>query len=167
MDPSSSPPPVPRPFAPEARQAPGGCGRPALIGCGVLVLLIGIASIAFVVKAKDLLAWLMTKIETQVVEALPADVTDGERARLVHGFAAAKEQIRQGNVEMPALKALQLQLQKASEKAPKKELSRDDVLDLLSALERVGGLLPADQPVPDAGEPAAAPLEDRTPSDGT
>lgn len=128
-----------------------------MIGCGVLVLLIGIASIAFVVKAKDLLAWLMTKIETQVVEALPADVTDGERARLVHGFAAAKEQIRAGNVEMPALKALQLQLQKASEKAPKKELSRDDVLDLLSALERVGGLLPADEPEPDAGDPSVTP----------
>ena len=52
--------------------------------------------------------------------------------------------------------ALQRQLQQAAEKAPGKKLTRDDVLDLLSALERVGGLLP---PAGEAGEPGPPPAE--------
>ena len=81
--------------------------------------------------------------------ALTGDTADPERA-----FAAAMSNIRDGQIEPPALKALQTQLTRAAEKAPKKELTRDDVLDLLSALERVGGLLPADEPRP---QDAAAP----------
>jgi hypothetical protein len=66
--------------------------------------------------------------------------------------------IRAGEVEVPALKALQAQLTAAAEKAPRQQLTREDVLDLLSALERVGGLLPATDAEPAAppGEPVPA-----------
>jgi hypothetical protein len=112
-------------------------------------VLVGIAAIVFLVKAKDLFGWTMAKLEEQVVAALPADVTAEERDRLARGFDAAIARIKAGEFEPPALTALQRQLQLAAEKAPGKELTRDDVLDLLSALERVGGLLP----------PAGAPEE--------
>ena len=119
-----------------------------LVGCGVVAALLGIAGIVLVIKAKDVLAWTMGKLQEQVVAALPADLHEEERVRLERAFEAAMNNIRAGQIEPPALKALQTQLTRAAEKAPKKELTRDDVLDLLSALERVGGLLPADEPRP-------------------
>lgn len=130
------------------------------------MILLGIVAIVFVVKAKDLLAWTMRELEQQVVAAWPADATPEERARLDRGFAAALDKIKNGEVEPPALLALQRQLTKAADRAAKKTLTRDDILDLLSALERVGGLLkpdaeaapapPAEQPSPAAG-PAPPP----------
>ena len=147
-EPGAPPPPIPRPFAPEPKPLPGGCSRPFLIGCGTIVVLFGIAAIIFVAKAKDLLAWTMREVEKQVVLNLPADVPEDERARLERGFDAAIARMQKGEVETPALYALQSQLMNAADKSQKRAMTRDDVLDLLSALERVGGLLPAD------GEPA-------------
>jgi hypothetical protein len=120
----------------------------------VLVVLLGVAAIVFVAKAKDLLAWTMRELHQQVVVALPDDITAAERARLDRGFEASLERIYAGEVEPPALYALQRQLMNAAEKSQAKTLTRDDALDLLSALERVGGLLP------EGGEreaPASAP----------
>lgn len=119
-----------------------------MIGCTAMLVLLGIAAIVFVVKAGAIFGWTMNQLREQVVANLPADVTPEERERLERGFAAAVERVRSGEVELPALKAMQLQLQSASTRAPRGELTREDVLDLLSTLERVGGLLPP----PDAGE---------------
>jgi hypothetical protein len=135
----------------------GGCGRPLVFGCGAVIVLLGIAAIVFVVKAKDLLAWTMRELEKQVVADWPADATAEERARLDRGFAAALAKIQEGQVEPPALFALQRQLTKAADKAAKKSLTRDDVLDLLSGLERVGGLLKPDEEEAPAGPPAGEP----------
>ncbi len=113
-------------------------------------MLFGIVAIVFVAKAKDLLSWTLRQVQEQVVEALPSDVTSEERARLDRGFEAATAKIQAGQIETPALYALQTQLTSAAEKSQRRALTRDDVLDLLSALERVGGLLPA----PGAGQPS-------------
>jgi len=134
-----------------------GCGRPALIGCGILVVLLGIAGIVLIAKAKDLLGWTMRQLQAQVVAQLPDDVTADERARLDRGFKAALEKIGAGEVQPPALAALQRQLMNAAEKSQAKTLTRDDVLDLLSALERVGGLLPPDDEPLDETPPEKAP----------
>lgn len=142
--PPTSPPPAPppRPFSGEPRPVGGGgCGRPLLVGCGVVIVLLGIAGIVFVAKAKDILAYAMRELHEQVTAALPAEVTADERARLDRGFDAALARIGEGKVETPALYALQRQLMKAAERSQSRELTHDDVLDLLSALERVGGLL--------------------------
>lgn len=163
--PPPSPPAAGRPFTGEPRPVRmSGCGRPALIGCGVVVVLLGVAAIVLVAKAKDLLAWTMGELQEQVMAALPEDVTAAERSRLDRGFDAALERIYAGEVEPPALYALQRQLMNAAEKSQAKTLTRDDALDLLSALERVGGLLPANAGEPEAatsgGEDGAAEAED-------
>jgi hypothetical protein len=139
--PSAPPPPPGRPFTGAPRPAPRGCSRPLFVGCAALLVLLGIAAIVFVAKAKDLLGWTMRQLEQQVVASMPAEVTAAERARLERGFDAALARIAEGRVESPALFALQRQLSNAAEKSQRKELTRDDILDLLSALERVGGLL--------------------------
>jgi hypothetical protein len=126
------------------------------VGCGIVIVLVGIAGIAFVVKAKDLLAWTMRQVQTQVSAALPADVTGAERDRLQRGFDAAIARMQKGEIETPALYALQSQLMNAAEKSQQKTLTRDDVLDLLSALERVGGLLSPDEESGAASDSAPA-----------
>jgi hypothetical protein len=126
-------------------------------------VLVGIAAIVFLLKAKDVLSWTMEKLEEQIVAALPEDVTAEERQRLGRGFDAAIAKIRAGEIEPPSLTALQRQLQRAAEKAPRKELTREDVLDLLSALERVGGLLPADD---ESSEPVSSPPAAEGPPSG-
>ena len=155
-----SPPPLPRPFAAEPKAIPGGCSRPLLVGCAIAIVLLGIAGIVFVAKAKDLLGWTMREVQKQVTAALPADLTADEKARLDRGFDAAIARMQKGEVETPALYALQSQLMNAAEKAQKKTMTRDDILDLLSALERVGGLLPKD----DETEGPAAPGTDAAPA---
>jgi hypothetical protein len=160
VPPPPPPPPAPpgRPFSGEPRPAPRGCSRPLFFGCTAILVLLGVAAIVFVAKAKDQLSWTMRQLQQQVVAAMPADVTPAERQRLEHGFDAALKGIAEGRVESPALFALQRQLSNAAEKSQRKELTRDDVLDLLSALERVGGLLPAEPLGPEATEaPAAEP----------
>jgi len=160
--PPESPSPIEpgRPFTGQPKPAPSGCSRPLLIGCGIVIVLLGIAAIVFIVKAPDLFAWGLGSLREGIVAKLPDDLTDAERARLDRGFDAVAERVKGGEpVEPPALKALQRQLMSATEKANAGTLTRDDVLDLLSALERVGGLLPEEAPARPATptEPASDP----------
>jgi len=167
--PPDSPSPIEpgRPFTGQPKPAPAGCSRPLLIGCGVVIVLLGLAAIVFIVKAPDLFAWGLGSLREGIVAKLPDDLTDAERARLDRGFDAVAERVKGGEaVEPPALKALQRQLVSATEKANAGELTRDDVLDLLSALERVGGLLPEEKS-PEASPPAAEPETDTEPAAAT
>ena len=121
----------------------------------MLAALLGVAAIVLMFYAKDILVWTIREVQSEVMSSkLPPEVTAEEKARLESGFAAAIANIREGKVEPPALTALQRQLTRAAQKAPTGKLTHDDVLDLLSALERVGGLLRPDEPAPPP-EPAA------------
>ncbi len=110
-----------------------------LVGCGALIVLLGLVSVVFVLKAKDLFGWAMTRFEVEIVAALPEDVTGEERQRLSQAFAAATEAVKSGRADSVALQRLQLLL---AETARKREegLSREDVLELIRSLEEVGGV---------------------------
>ena len=71
-----------------------GCSRPALLGCGVLILLLGAASILFLVKADDLFDWAVRQFEAQINEQLPEEISAEERARLEKDLAEANSQIQ-------------------------------------------------------------------------
>ncbi len=86
--------PPPKPFSAEPAATPGGCGKPLLIGCGVLAILLGIAAVFFVVKAKSLLAYALDKLQAEVVSHLPEDVGDAERRRLEAAFDATLAKIK-------------------------------------------------------------------------
>lgn len=149
--------PFPRPFDAAPKSLPGGCSKPVFVGCAVILVVIGILGIVFVANAKRFLAWTFGQVESQIVAALPEEVTAEERARLERGFDAAVAKMQSGTVETPALYALQSQMMSAAEKAQNKQLTHDDVLDLLSALERVGGLLEPEAGEGEGGPPAPAP----------
>lgn len=133
--PPPPPPSAPRPFDAQPKPAPTGCSTPLLVGCGILAILLGIGAIVFVMKAKSLLAYTMTKLQEQVVAALPEEVTEAERERLEAAFAAAIARVRGGEMDPAQLQTMQSKLVAAAERAPRGALTAADVGSLTQALE--------------------------------
>jgi hypothetical protein len=150
------PPPLQRPFETQPRQAPGGCGTPLLIGCGVLAVLLGLGAIFFVVKAKSLLAYTMEKLEAQVVANLPEEVDPAGRERLATAFAGAVARVRSGEIDPALLQEMQGRLVAAAERAPRGTLTAADVAALTETLERFAAGPTVEAPAPEATPAAAA-----------
>lgn len=163
MNDSLPPPPTPdaRPFAPAPAGGGGGCQKPLLIGCGLLALLLGIGAVIFVVKAKDVLAYAMNQLRTQVVAHLPADAPANDRQRVDDGFDAALARIRSGELDPAALQELQKKLTAAASAAASRTLTRDELDGLLTALDQFNGKTGAETPADasDVAPPASAPGE--------
>jgi len=140
----------PPPFRPESPQGTGGsCSRVGLIGCGLVILLLGAGAVVFLFKAGDLFAWAMTKFEQQVIQALPEDFSIEERQRLEEAFRAATESVREGEADPFALQRLQERLRESVLEGGGK-LTREDVLELITTLEEVAGAEPQETPSPAA-----------------
>jgi hypothetical protein len=134
------PPTTPSPFNPQRpRPATGGPSRakPLLIGCGVLLLLLGIAAVVLVAKQAQLVGWVYSRLEAQITAKLPPDVTPEERQRLSQAFDAATEAIGSGKVD-PA-KANQLNFDVLELAQGSRQLTREDVLKLTRTLEEAAG----------------------------
>jgi len=133
----------------------GGAGRWLLIGCGGLFFLLGIAAIAFLMKADDFLGWTFGKLEETVVARLPEDLPPESRRRLDVAFDAAIERIVSGEADPRSMQALQRRLTALTRSQDR--LTTDEVRELTLALEAVAiGTLDTS-----AGE--AAPEEDDGP----
>ncbi|MFQ5350688.1 MAG: hypothetical protein ACE5EG_09625 [Thermoanaerobaculia bacterium] len=148
----------PQPFADGPGEAPGGCGRPVLIGCAVAVVVLGLLLLVLLWKAGDLMPalfrWSLEQFEQQVADNLPTDLSEAERQRLADAFDAAAVAVEEGTADAAALQRLQGEL---LEVARAGELSRAQVLDLAEALEAVAGDRappPEPEPLPEAGEEA-------------
>jgi hypothetical protein len=162
MNDSLPPLPAPhaKPFAPEKIAGGGGCQKPLLVGCGLLALLLGIAAVVFVVKAKDVLAYAMNQLRAEVEAHLPEDAPESERQRLESGFDVALARIRSGELEPAALQELQKKLTAAASASATRRLTREELTGLIAALEKFNdaGKAPATQEAP--GEvPPTAPAE--------
>ena len=117
----------------------GGCGRYALLGCGGVIILVAILMLIAVLRARDLVVWSLGALQTQVEAALPPDVDERDRERLDLAFESALRAIEAGTVEPAAMQALQGALLQFAGTA-QANLTREDVLNLIGVLERVGGL---------------------------
>ena len=149
-EPQAPLPPLPEPFAPAPRplRTPG-CGRGALIGCAVLLVLFGIGAVALAMNKDRMFVWMFQRFETQVVENMPADVTPAERARFSAAFADLYRAVEAGKVEPAAVQPLQSELFSISMQVDR-GLSREQVLRLTEAAEQAAGKSP-----PPHSEPAA------------
>lgn len=149
----------PQPFSETPQQPPGGCSRPLLIGCAVTVVLLGLLLLGVLWKARDLMPalfrWSLEQFEQQVVGNLGEDVSEQERQRLADAFDAAAGAVEDGTADPAALQRLQDRLLDVARSG---SLDRDEVLDLVEALEDVAG-----QRAPPAPEPRPAPVESPTP----
>lgn len=138
-------PPIPpstpvSPFNPGRPISPGGGGsgkRPLLIGCGALLVLLGIAAVVLVAKRAEFVGWMFQKLEAQILAKLPEDVTPGERQRLDQAFDAAAEAIGAGTADQTKADQLNSVLLELAQGG--RQITRDDVLKLTRALEEVAG----------------------------
>jgi len=163
------PPPPARPFAPEQTSGGSGCQKPLLIGCGLLSLLLGIAAVVFVVKAKDVLAYAMNQLRMEVVAHLPKDAPATDRQRVEEGFDAALSRIRSGELDPAALQELQKKLTAAASAAATRDLTREELDGLVTALDLFNGTAAESAPPetsPTEESPAAEPQSTPEPSSG-
>ncbi|NHZ73742.1 MAG: hypothetical protein GWP16_04660, partial [Nitrospirae bacterium] len=100
-----------------------------------MILLLGVGSVVFLVKAKDLFGWMMGELEAQVMESLPANISEAETLELSAAFDAVVEAVREDRASPLALQELQSMLRESLEGGPKR-LSREEVQDLIEALDR-------------------------------
>jgi hypothetical protein len=164
QSPSSPPSPFnPRPLGP--RPGGGGCSKPALLGCGGVLLLLGILAIVFVFKAPDFLRWWFGKLQAQVLSQLPPDLPAADRQRLLVAFKDVDHGIATGKLDAGGLQQMQQKLVQLSSK-PNRQLTRQDVLELTEALEHLVGKKPAPAPAEPASPANPAPPASAAPPPG-
>ena len=153
-DPQAPLPPLPEPFAPAPRPLKGpGCGRGALIGCGVLIALLGIGAVGLALNVDRMLVWILQRLEAQVETKLPPDLTAEERTRFQAAFADLYRTIQEGKVDPVAVQSLQRELFALSTDVDR-GLSREQVLRLTEAVEKAAGRGPMpERPPPGAVGP--------------
>jgi hypothetical protein len=144
------------PFAAEPAQL-SGCGKPAIIGCLVVLIVFAAGLFLLMWKAQDLLQFAIEEYRDAVVESLPDEITLEERQRLDAAFDGAIKAIEAGDLDPAGLQGLQRAL--ASPPRLGETLSRETVLDLTLALEAIAGANGGDERSPDQLEtPARAPV---------
>lgn len=139
--PPDQPPYSPSPFnpTPVGSRPPGrsGCSKPLLIGCGAVLLLLGIGLIAMIYNAPKIVQWSFKAMEQDILGRLGPDVTPEDRARLVAAFEDARGAVAGNKVDVTKLQPFQ---NKVMEVAPaNKKLTREEVLELTRALEELAG----------------------------
>jgi hypothetical protein len=128
--------PVAEPFQSEPVQL-SGCGKPVVIGCLVVLLIVVAALLVLMWRARDLLGWALVEYRNAIVESLPEDLSTEEHQRLDRAFDRAMAAIESGDLDPEALQRLQRVL--AVPPKPGVKLKREEVLELIRALEAVGG----------------------------
>lgn len=142
----------PEPFAGQAeRTSGGGCGKPAWIGCGALLILLGILAIVFVVKSKDLFRWSIQRVESNIMDKLPEGTTPAEKARLTAAFDGAIKAVTEGKANPADIEDLQAALVHAAQSS-KSGLTHQDLEELTTALEKVAGIAPPAKSAPKPDE---------------
>jgi hypothetical protein len=166
-EPSSTP---VSPFNPAASQVPRegpGCSKPLLIGCGALLLLLGVGVVVFRVELPDIVRWWFRQLDATLVARLPADTTQAERQRLHAAFAAAGRAASTGQIDIGSMQRFQRKLMALTD--PEVRLTHKDVQELtesLEALSRAPGAAAPRQPgapAPPAPGPPAPPAPRQPP----
>ena len=94
------------PFSPQPADL-GGCGKPAVIGCLAVLVVLAVGLVVFVIKARDMLDWALLRYQEAIAANLSEEVTEEERRRLERAFEGARSAIRDNRMDPSALQKLQ------------------------------------------------------------
>jgi hypothetical protein len=138
MEPQKASSTPPAPFHPgQPRRGGPSRTRPLLIGCGAILVLLGIGAVVLIVKLPELVDWMFHQLEGQILAKLPPDVSPEERQRLGKAFddaATAIGERRANQAKAEELNAVLMDFARAGRK-----ITRPDVLRLTRALEETAG----------------------------
>lgn len=148
-EPPQQPPyPPPSPFNPPGvnpgvpGRPPGrsGCSKPLLIGCGALLVLLGIGLVVMIYNAPKIVQWSFRAMEQDIMSRLGPDVTPEDRVRLAAAFEDARRSMEKNQIDISKVQAFQ---SKIMDVAPAgRKLSRKDVQELTRSLENLAGKKP-------------------------
>jgi hypothetical protein len=144
----------PTPAATRGRTGPG-CSKPLLIGCGVLLLVLGIGAVVFLVRMPSIVQWWFQKLEGVLEAHLPTDVTAPEKARYHAAFVSARRSLASGRVDASRMQPFQSRLLSIS--GSEKAMTHQQLYDLTVSLEQLAGQHPQAPPVPPSPPPASGP----------
>jgi hypothetical protein len=143
-EPTVPPPPSPSPFHPEPiRPARGGCPKPLLIGCLVVIVVGGavlLGGFLYLAKHYDkLMLRSFDRIEEGTKAALPPDLPADERQRLDAAFAAARQAVAASMKVPEKAQQMQLQMMDVARVSQDGRVTREEVRQITEILERIGG----------------------------
>lgn len=115
---------------------PGGSGvrKPLLIGCGVILLLVVGAMVAFYANQDAIVAWMLEAMHGEVEPRLPEDLPDDVRARYEDAFETAVASAREGRYTPEGLQRIQRVFTGAVQNGGSR-LSVEEVVRMTEALE--------------------------------
>lgn len=139
-DPDRSSPTAPSPFDDPSPTAPGGSrgrgvGRPLLVGCGVILVLLAIAFGMFIAYQDSITAWVFEALEAQLEPRLPEDLPEDVRARYEAAFDRAIAAAEEGDYDPEDLQRVQRELGRLL--GDDADLGQEDVERLIGILEDV------------------------------
>ena len=135
------------PFDPQPADL-SGCGKPAVIGCLAILVLLAIGLVFFLANVRDMLDWALVQYERAVVTNISEEVTVEERLRLERAFESARAAVRENRMEPSALQRLQRFM--SSPPRPDQPVGPEKVRELSEVLESLaspGVELPEIEPV--------------------
>ncbi len=135
------------PFDPQPADL-SGCGKPAVIGCLAILVLLAIGLVFFLANVRDMLDWALVQYESAVVTNISEEVTVEDRQRLERAFESARAAVRENRMEPSALQRLQRFM--SSPPRPGQPVGSEKVRELsevLESLARPGAQLPEMEPV--------------------
>jgi len=121
---------------PAGKSGPG-CSRLLLIGCGLLLVLLGIGAVLLVANGDKVLGWMFGVLENQVLATLPDDVPAADRERLERAFDRAETALHEGRLD-PA-KLQQAQGKMTGMARDPESITAEDVRELAELLEAAAG----------------------------
>lgn len=143
---------TPDPFNPqptEPQKSGSGCSRPLLIGCGVLLVLLGVGALILALNAGKLATWAFDKFEEQIQAQLPDDIPAADRQRLGQAFDHLGESIQDGTADPTKLRLAQTKMRDMALDTSK--ITVEDVRELAALLEDAAGRPPVEDA--DGGPP--------------
>jgi hypothetical protein len=123
-----------------------------IVGCGLLLLLLGVGFILLLYNAGRLVQWSFRQLEAQVLAQLPRDVTPEERERLQKAFADTVQSVQAGRIAQEEFQEVQFKMFEIARKGG--NLTRQDILELTEALEAAAG---TSRGSPEAADPEPGP----------
>ncbi len=133
-------PPGASPSGMPARPPGRGCSKPLLIGCGAVLLLLGIGLMLMIFNAPKIVQWSFSQMEEDLMGRLGPDVTPEDRARLAKAFEDARGAMAKNQIDLAKVQAFQSKIMEVAPAA--RPLSRKDVQELTLVLEDLAGKKP-------------------------
>jgi len=152
----SSLPPPPVPATIETGSPGRGCGKKALVGCGVVALVLAACFLGFILYARSKPEFITDFVMKQIESHYAADVTEGDKTELRAAYADFRKALRERRVSKEPLDRMRATLVSGG---TSNEIHRDQVRELIALFRRNAGSPPGQE----AASPAPAPSPPPTP----